>query len=534
MHTKTLASVVGGLLLLSSVGARAQSTTPAGPPNILIVLDTSTSMKWWPIAWRNDVDWYTTPPTTTPPIPAQPARWTSGYYSYSMNNNPNVGPLGEPLTTPSLPGCRQEDVNALGYDPAVIYPQLLKDIGNTSTAPKVRNTEYFNTTTYYYIEGKGDQYPTLESSGSKQVSFGMSFFPVPFHGVPSGIKHTDVSAACKKVYSDSSTAVLPQGVLDACTQCLQTKGYFQYAEGRRVAVGNFLNFYSPRGHTAVSALSQVLEASPGVRFSLMSFSHGDANHTALPNKKVWPMGQAIYFPVAHDAGITRLNAFGPSCAQASDADSLQAHRNTLIQSLKSLAFNVATPLTESLYASGHYFRNAQGPTEPWASLGSFPTNAGFNDEAAPGVASVCFDCGFNAVILLADSAPVEWGTPAAPAAIRNLPTPCNGCGTYAAPSTHVGGGSKTHVHRVADFLWNNDQRTDLPGMQRVATYTVGLATQNMAPEAINLLKATAQAGGGLYLQATNTNQLRDALFTIVADVQNRNTFCGVEPGPVQP
>ncbi len=532
MRTKILASVVGSLMWLSAVEAQAQSPAPAGPPNILIVLDTSTSMRWWPLGWRNDVDWYITPPSG---YPAQPARWTHGYYSYGVNSNPYVGPLGETLTTPAMPGCRQEDVDALGYNPATVYPQLWKNIGNTSTDPKVRNTDFFNTGTYYYIDSKGDQYPTSESTGSKQVNFGMSFFPVSFHGLPNGLKYTDVSAACQKVYNDNATTYpIPAAVLNACTACLNTKGYFQYAENRRIAVGNFLNFYSPRGHTAVSALSQVLEASPGVRFSLMSFSHGDAYHTLLPNKKVWPNGIAMSFPTMHDSGITRLNNFGPSCADASNADSQQAHRNTLIQSMRALAFNVATPLTESLYASGHYFRSGTTTPDPWtAPLTTFPTRSDFNDEASPGAASVCFDCGFSAIVLLTDSAPVEWGSPAAPAAILNLTTPCNGCGTYAAPSTHVGGGNKTHVHRVADFLWNNDQRADLPGIQRVATYVVGMSTPSMPVEAVNVLKATAQAGNGLYLEAINTPQLRDALSTIVADVQNRNTFCGVEPGPVQ-
>jgi len=518
---------------LSTLEVQAQSTTPAGPPNILIVMDTSTSMRWWPLGWRNDVDWYTTPPAG---YPIQPARWTSGYYSYAMNSNPNVGPLGETLSTPSMPGCRQEDVDALGYNPATVYPQLWKNIGNTSTDPKVRNTEFFNSGTYYYIDGKGDTYPTLETSGTKQVNFGMSFFPVSFHGTPSTVtngKQTTIDAACRKVYSDSTTAVLPADVLNACTACLNTKGYFQYTESRRIAAGNFLNFYSPRGHTAVSALTQVLEASPGVRFSLMSFSHGDAYNTLLPDKKVWPNGNTIPNPVAHPSGITRLNAFGPSCADASNADSLQAHRNTILQSMKALAFNVATPLTESLYVSGFYLRSGTTNPDPWtAPLTSFPYNSNFNDEAAPGVPSVCFDCGFSAVILLTDGAPVEWGAPAAPAAIRNLPTPCNGCGTYAALPTQSGG-ARSHVHRVADFLWNNDQREDLPGMQRVATYVVGMSTHGIHPDAINLLKATAQAGNGLYLEAINTPQLRDALSTVVADVQNRNTFCGVEPGPIQ-
>jgi len=504
-------------------------SAPAGPPNILVVLDTSTSMRWWPMGWRNDTDWY---PTSPAPIPAQPARWTHGYYSYSLNNNANVGPLGETLTTESMPGCRQEDIDALGYDRTITYPQLWRDIGNTPTDPKVRNTEYFNTTTIYYLSNRGDEYPLHETSGYKQTNFGITFHPVAFHGTPSETRfayapatpESNLNAACQRVYTDSSpsTTPIPLNVLNACKACLQKKGYFQYAENRRVLTGNFLNFYSPRGHTAVSVLSQVIEEAPTVRFSLMTFSHGDAYHTLMPDKKVWPSAQTITSPVAHDAGITMINRFGPVCADSYSVTKLQEQRNKIIKNLKNLAFNVATPLTESLYVAGHYFRSGSTSTDPWtAPLTSFPSRADFNDEPrTTGVASICTACSFNAVLLLTDGAPVEWGQPAAPVAIRNLATPCDGCGTLAAPSSHVGGGARSHVHRVADFLWNNDQRQDLDGTQRVATYTVGFALQNL--EAQNLLRATAKAGGGKFYSATASADLKRRIQQILDEVQSRN------------
>ncbi len=510
-------------------------SAPAGPPNILVMLDTSTSMRWWPLGWRNDADWY---PTSPAPIPVQPARWTNGYYSYSKNANANVGPLGQTLTTPSTPGCRQEDIDALGYDKNVIYPQLWKDIGDTpSSTTKARNPEYFNTSTIYYISNKGDEYPLHEGNGTKQTNFGITLFPVAFHGTPGETKfpyvaatpESNLNAACQKVYTEdsASTNPIPQATLDACKACVRTKGYFQYAENRRLLSGNFLNFYSPRGHTAVSVLSQILEESPTVRFSLMTFSHGDASHTLMPTKRVWPSGPKLGGPPPnpipeHDAGITMISPFGPTCADSTSQTKLQEHRNRIVKNLKNLTFNVGTPLTESLYVAGHYFRSGSTTTDPWAApLTSFPTRTDFNDEPrTTGVASICTACSFNAVLLLTDGAPVEWGSPAAPPAIRNLATPCDGCGTLAAPSSHVGGGSRSHVHRVADFLWNNDQRQDLDGTQRVATYTVGFALQNV--EAQNLLRATAKAGGGKFYAATASADLKRRIQQILDEVQSRN------------
>jgi type IV pilus assembly protein PilY1 len=476
---------------------------PSSPPNILIALDTSSSMRWWPLSWKNDA-----------------------VYSYSTNSVPATSPAGDTL----LPGCRQEDVNALGYDRNVYYPQLWKSIGNTPYEPKVRSTEWFNTNKYYYVSGAGDLYPTGDSG--RQVSFGMSFVPVPLHGTPpSAPSYTDVNQACQKVYNDSATTYpIPATVLNACKQCLQTQGYFQYARERRVMGGNFLNFYSPRGHTVASVLSQILDETPGVRFSFMTFSHGDPYNTLVPDKKVWPNGTTLTTPTAHAAGITMLNGFGPTCADSLTPTKLQEQRNKVVGNLRALAFNSATPLTELLYAAGHYFRNPQSP-EPFATaFGTYPTHPDFNDgTGTSGLSSVCAANSYSAIILLTDGAPVEWGSPAVPSAIRMLGTPCEGCGTYAAAQGSFPGGSKSHVHRVADWLWNNDLRYDLPGTQRVATYTIGFALTD--PGALSLLKATAAAGGGRFYQATHSASLRRSLQDILEEVQQgKNGLASFQTG----
>jgi type IV pilus assembly protein PilY1 len=487
-------------------------SSPAGAPNILVILDTSNSMRWWPMPWRNDNDWMLAAPYSVPP----PGRWATGYYSYDKNPNPVVDAFGKT----QLPGCRQEDIDALGYDKSATYQQMWKDIGNSPTDSKTPSSEYYNTSKYYFFRGLGDTDGLSEDPGKRQTSMGMGSAPVPFFTEPPPITPDyrtllDADTACKRVVTDTtgSWPSIPAATLNACKACLDSKGYFQYSETRRVAKGNFLNFYSPRGHTAASVLSQIIDEAPGVRFSFMAFSH--ANN---PNAKVWANN-----PSLPNVGVTFLNKLGPACPDSYSLAKLQEHRNNIVKGLQYLQFNVSTPLTSTLYAAAHYFRSSKSATDPWtAKLGSYPTNTDFNDEANPlGAAAICTTCSFNAVILLTDGAPAgEWTTPQPPKPIRDLTTPCDSCGTYAAPVGDSGGGAKSHVHRVADFLWNNDQRADLTGVQRVATYTVGFALFN--EQALNLLRATAKAGGGKFYAATHSAELKKRLQQILDEVQSRN------------
>ena len=70
------------------------------------------------------------------------------------------------------------------------------------------------------------------------------------------------------------------------------------------------------------------------------------------------------------------------------------------------------------------------------------------------------------------------------------------------------------LDELADYLYNKDQATanDMPGVQRVRTYTVGFQTDQQ------LLQDTATKGHGAYYTADDTAGLNDALTAVFADI----------------
>ncbi len=430
-------------------------TSPSGPPNILLILDTSGSMAWWPIAWSN-----------------------SNTHSYSNSS------------TGTNPGCRQENIDALNYDPNVEYPRMWLSLTN-------QNSPWFVPDRYYRFDGTG--------SGT-QISFGMGNNPVRFdQNPPDTVISASADAACTDVIGAGNGSGRP-AARAACAQCLATKGYFQFASNRRIATGNFLNFYSPRGHSAVNVISQVLKDSERTRFGVMTFSAGSGASGTVK----WS-GQ----------DVVRFERFGPRCDQSMSVPERNNHRSNLLNKMSNgLQFNTGTPLTQVMWGASTYFRSSGSDPFPGWFGNNYLRDSNFNDESSPGRASTCFSCGFNAMILLTDGEPNEPSGSGAqvPQAVRDLNVPCANCSAAAQGATS--GGSNSHIHRIARWMWTHDLRPELPGTQQVATYTVGFALTNTP--ALNLLRTTADAGGGRFYAATNSSQLKTALQSIVDDVQNRN------------
>ena len=66
--------------------------------------------------------------------------------------------------------------------------------------------------------------------------------------------------------------------------------------------------------------------------------------------------------------------------------------------------------------------------------------------------------------------------------------------------------------------------TSTPRASRASvTYTVGFGVNS------NLLKNTAEVGGGLYFTADNGPALQQALQSIITDVQTRSESCSITP-----
>lgn len=310
-----------------------------------------------------------------------------------------------------------------------------------------------------------------QSGGPQQVSFGLGASTVDFSTPPLNTRTTtSITQAC------SNTGLVGSAAMVARTECLQTKGSFQWSSSRRVVTANFLNTYSPRLHSAVSALTRLMRDTNMVRFSVLTFS---------PEGSVVGTGQ-------WEGLNTKLHIpFGPACSEYGDFVTYSMRQNDVIRQVqRGLRTTFDAPLTSAHYAAGSYFRSTL--VEPFSGwFGTYPTDADFN-EGTGADKTGCFDCDVNAIVLLTASAPSEPGLNL-PEEISTLPTPCVDCGFYAAEQGTPPGGEASHVHRVADWLRNHDLRLDRPGVQQVPTYAIGLGMTD--PEAINLLKATMSAGG---------------------------------------
>ncbi len=417
-------------------------TSAGGPPNVLIMLDTSCSMNAWAEDW------------------------------------PTAKGCG-PVTHPGFAG--------LGYDKTVTYRGFISGMTGPSGAkvPTV-DTDWFDNTKVYEAQGSADW-----NDGSP---YGHNFAN---SGAPTGSNWTTATNACNSITGISA------GDKTACETCLADYGYYVYNSSTRRVSGNFLNFHAPRDSGAVIVLSQILFEVREVRMAVMTF-------------EPWGGGSP---PCWSNDDLCKFSDFEPTCNKSYpiDQSAVENNRNSLLNKLAgNNPFTSRTPLASMLYAGAHWLRNLSSTTpsvqDGFIAAGlaaGFPTSANYDDSApSTGNRSVCGSCGFNAVVMITDGDPnSEIITP--PAAM---------VGTQVATCT--GGSCGSDLDEIARWMWQKDLRADYAGTQRVATYTVGLAT---GTDATGLLSSTAKVGGGKFFGAQSSSQLKDAIMTILSDVVSRNT-----------
>jgi type IV pilus assembly protein PilY1 len=397
---------------------------PGGPPNILFVIDTSSSMHSWPKSW------------------------------------------------PGTKGCSDSFLNGLGYTNAEQYPRLWTGLNSQSD-------NWFANSKYYEAPSKG--------------------YGVIFGNAPQNTSTwTDVNNAC------SSISKINGADQSACRTCLDTRGYYIYDSSTRRVKGNFLNFYAPRDSGAVKVLADVIRDLREVRFGVMGFQTRAAK--TCWGKKEGTSAQCLCIQ----------QPMGPTCAKSYplDSSSVENNRNAVLNDLTNVNTNnnngldwddCNTPLADALYAAGFYFQSKGSPTPYGTYLGATHPESS-NYAAADGV---CFECGFNAVIMLTDGEPSSEGKVVKmPDAIANdTSTTCDGC-------------TASNLHKVARMLWDKDLRFDMDGQQRVATYTIGFSED---VEDSKLLQETARWGGGKFFPARSTSELKRVMLAILDDINTRNT-----------
>ncbi len=321
-----------------------------------------------------------------------------------------------------------------------------------------------------------------------------------------------------------------------CLSCLSLKGYYLVPGtiGRDTAPlqnsnfifwGRFLNFNPPKYVAARVAVKQVIKDIAAKRVGLSHFSNSTP-HTIMDR------GQ------------------NPSCSQIiNDSSSFDNNRASYINDINGLTFFTGTPLARSLLNIGYYFTSGDDVYRDWFGFGTgYTYPSGFrNSPLTYQSRSVCWGCQHNAVIVMSDGDP---GADSLSATVGSQLRAINGGPVYCPDSEPCGSGGTSGRDKgtdpynygddnpnyllddVAKLLATQDLQMasppvvgsfDTSGQQSLAIHTVAFGAHN------NLLKNTAAVGGGLYFRADTAASLKQALESILANVESRAASCVLQP-----
>ncbi|WP_405233664.1 pilus assembly protein [Lentisalinibacter salinarum] len=195
---------------------------------------------------------------------------------------------------------------------------------------------------------------------------------------------------------------------------------------------------------------------------------------------------------------------------------IEDSRAELFGVIDSIPASGLTPLSETLWEAARYYRGMSPEYHYWhwrtdQDLDAVDTSTNPDTYVNP----VSFSCSRNFIVMLTD------GQPTADRDVQDfnltswLPdysvvTGRNGC---------TGAGDGACLDDIAEYLFKGDINGGELGTPHVNTYTIGFRTD------FPLLKETAEAGGGQYYTADNTQGLTDALTQILNTIsQQEVTF----------
>jgi type IV pilus assembly protein PilY1 len=182
--------------------------------------------------------------------------------------------------------------------------------------------------------------------------------------------------------------------------------------------------------------------------------------------------------------------------------------------LNSYSANGGTPLEETMYEAARYYRG-----DDWYFGSSSSPNDSVNDSLKDSNTydtPITATCQKNHIILLTDGEPT--GDTSANSRVRSWLS-SSGLSMPSGLSSSCSGDGEC-LDELAYFLQNDDQASDQIGDQGITTYTIG--GFNLA-NGVELLKRTANWGGGAYYAADDTEGLTKALDSIFLDILSTNT-----------
>lgn len=319
-----------------------------------------------------------------------------------------------------------------------------------------------------------------------------------------------------------------------CKQCLKNKGW--YYDGVKLNSpdgtetypslwysGNYLNFFPPKFLVTKKVVKDVMSVQPRVRMGVVGL---DATGASV------------------NSGTSgNWLDLKPTCQMLDSDSEWSSSRGSFNTKVGALTFtNASKPLAGALFDVGRFYHS---PGLPW--FGETWENPAKESDSNQNQFSICFSCQATNVLLITD------GVPSAGDGNSLPPDPTmvgSTSGTYAgAAGTGIRGITqdvcptcdgfsgadeyKDNLAKVSWYLHNLDLRDNAEqtkdcltngGKQVLEVYTVGFAA---SPEATTILRNAAEAGGGLTAAASDASSLKAGLTSMLQEINTRSTSFSV-------
>jgi type IV pilus assembly protein PilY1 len=298
---------------------------------------------------------------------------------------------------------------------------------------------------------------------------------------------SSLSSWCPTAYSSLTNSGIYTGKVQNSNGCGSTS--------RTTALGNYLNYLSGPGATsrpkleiAKDVITNIIQNTDGVRFGLMNFGSYKPAATYHDDQ-----GGHIVVPVEDMATGT--------------------NKTDLINKVNAIVANTYTPLAETLYEAGLYFKGA----------------ASYFNAGVTYTTPIQYSCQKNYIILMTDGLSTKDVDPILASAVGDTDNNGKDPGSYPSSGSH-------YLDDVAKKWYDEDllpgNGLGSSGKQNIITYTIGFSTGD--PVANQLLADTAANGKGKAFTADTAQELTDAFLSALGDIVEDNTSFVAPVVPVSP
>ncbi|MEM4245092.1 MAG: PilC/PilY family type IV pilus protein [Candidatus Nanoarchaeia archaeon] len=265
--------------------------------------------------------------------------------------------------------------------------------------------------------------------------------------------------------ADARTALTTLGHYEGWTNASCSGTY------RTLRTGNYRNYLASAGNETIPKLTvakkvitEFLNSVKGVRVGVMVFNNSEGGHIQSPIKSL-----------------------------------TDANRNQLITDINNIVANTWTPLAETLYEAGLYFKGS----------------ASYFNSGVVYTSPIEYSCQSNYVIIITDGE----STKDKNAILKTVIGDRDGDGREPGGANEIkyDDDGSDYLDDVAKYLYDSDLSSSMENKQNIQTYTIGFTINS------DLLQRTAAHGHGRYFTANDVQGLSVAFQNIVDDILSKNT-----------